>query len=112
MAPPRTPTKPKRREYGTVRRARFFDAYFKKQKRTSLGQICRRKGIKILTSTARTWIRKHEILGSPSIRYIRGSSKQLGRPKKLDVKQLLPILDLSYPSHDLRYPQMAKKEGF
>jgi hypothetical protein len=52
MPPPRTPIKPKRREYSTICRARFVDAYFKKQKCTSLGQICRRNGIEIPTSTA------------------------------------------------------------
>ena len=28
------------------------------------------------------------------------------------MKQLLPILDPNHPSHNLRYTQMAEKEGF
>jgi len=112
MDPPSTPTKPKRHEYDTPRRARFFHTYFSRRKGTSLGSICRRKGIEIPVSTARSWIAKYEKEGSPSIRRTRRHSNRLGRKPALDVKQLEPILDPSHPSHQLQYKQMTQKEGF
>src|ERR1700761_1563051 len=112
MNPPSTPTGPKRREYDTPHRARFFHAYFHKQKRTSLGQICRRKDIGIPTSTARSWLRKYDQIGPSAVRSTRNQSNNFGRPRVLDMKQLEALLSPSHSSHHLNYEGIVKAEDF
>jgi hypothetical protein len=111
MSSPRTPTRPKRQEHDTPRRARFYNAYFKKKKQTSLALIYRQKDIQIPPSTARYWLRQRAELGSPSVRRTRQSSTKPGRPRKLSVNQLEPLLSPSHPSHGLYYDQIIEQEG-
>jgi hypothetical protein len=110
MSPPHTPTGPKRHEYDTIIRARFFNAFGRKQKYTSLGQICCRNDLNIPTSTARTWLRKRDELSSPILGRTRRRSSKLGRPIQASVQRLEPLLSPSHPSHHLYYDQMAEEE--
>ncbi|KAF2433287.1 hypothetical protein EJ08DRAFT_647349, partial [Tothia fuscella] len=89
MAPTTPPSSPKRSEY-SIDKCRFFDAYDRKKSATSLGQICRRRDIDIKPSTARTWLKKREILGYGARRRTRKLSNRLGRKSTFYAEEILP----------------------
>jgi hypothetical protein len=87
IAPSTPPESPQWREYDTIKRSRFFDAFDSKENSTSLGEIARLLEISIPPSTARTWLKKREILGDQARRRTRKTSSKLERKSKvLDLK--------------------------
>ncbi|KAF2415484.1 hypothetical protein EJ08DRAFT_711131 [Tothia fuscella] len=109
MAPTTPPSSPKRTEYTTIDKCRFFDAYDRKKSATSLGQICRRRDIDIKPSTARTWLKKREILGSGARRRTRKLSNRLGRKSTVSESVLDTITDQDNPIHEELYAAQVKK---
>lgn len=108
MSQPTTPNKPKRREYDTVKRARFFDAYDSREKCDSLGQICRKLDFTLPHQTASYWLRQREKQGSPAYRRTRRLSSHLGRSYTTSEKVLDALLDPEDPAHSLRYEGQVK----
>jgi hypothetical protein len=90
IAPTTPPTSPKGREYNTIKRARFFYAYDNKNDIVSLKEIASRPNINIPRSTARTWLKKRDMLRDLTIRRIRRTGNTLGRKSKVST------LDLKY----------------
>jgi hypothetical protein len=103
MPPSTPPTSPKRQEYDTIRRMRFFDAFDRKKKSTSLGSVCRRPQISIPTSTARTWLKKRETLGSPALRRTRKIGSTTGPKPLISAAILATITDQLNPIHTKSY---------
>src|SRR5687767_14981854 len=93
MAPPHTPTKPKRHEFDTPQRARFYHAYDSQKNTKSLASICKQDDVNIKPPTARRWLKEREILGSPANRRTRNRSDKLGRPYTLPESFIDAILD-------------------
>ena len=88
---------PKRQEYDTTRRARFFDAWDAKENDVGVGQICRKLDFNLPPSTARGWLKKRDIQGSLAIRRTRKQSSKLEQPAKVsaaDLKRLTNQQDL------------------
>jgi hypothetical protein len=93
MPPSTPPRKTSRREYDTIKRGRFFNAFDSKAPSTSLGEICRRPEIDIPPSTARIWIRIREILGSPALRRTRRIAAIPGPKPLVSASDLETITD-------------------
>jgi hypothetical protein len=53
MAPSTPPSSPKRHEFDTTKRARFFDAWDSKEKSDSVAYTCRKLDFNLPPSTAR-----------------------------------------------------------
>ena len=69
---PSTPlNSPKRQEYDTTRRARFFHAFDLKGKDVGLAKLCQTLDFKLPLSTARRWIKERDIQGSLAFRRTR-----------------------------------------
>jgi hypothetical protein len=95
---PSTPlNSPKRQEYDTIRRARFFNAWDAKENHISVGQICRKLDFKLPPSTARRWIKERNIQGSPAIRRTRKQSSRLGRKPIVSVADLERLINQQDP---------------
>ena len=111
MPPSTPPTSPKRQEYDTIRRVRFFNAFDRKKKSTSLGLVCRRPKINIPTSTARTWLKKREILGSPALRRTRRTGSRIGPKPLVSAAILETITDQENPIHEKSYEEQVQELG-
>jgi hypothetical protein len=111
MPPSTPPSSPKRQEYNTIRRMRFFDAYDRKPNSASLGSICRQPQIDIPTSTARTWLKKREIIGSPALRRTRRLGSRLGPKPLVSASVLETITDQTNPIHEKHYSEQVKELG-
>ena len=107
---PHTPERElKRREYNTIKKSRFFDAFDHKAKDDSLAQICKRPDINIPPSTARTWLRKREIIGSPAYRRTRKISARLGRKYIVPTAVLDDLLRKDNPLNTKPYETIVKE---
>jgi hypothetical protein len=111
MKPTTPPQSPKRAEYNTITRTRFFDAFDLKLNTESLRQIARRPDINIPPSTARTWLAKREKIGSPARRRTRRRSSILGRKSLVSVSVLETITDQDNPIHEKSYKDQVKELG-
>jgi len=106
---PSTPlNSPKRQEYDTTKRARFFDAWDDKENNVGVGQICRKLDFKLPPSTARRWIKERDIQGSPAIRRTRKQSSRLGRPAKVSAADLEQLTNQQDPIDEEPYEIQAK----
>jgi DDE superfamily endonuclease len=108
MSPPHTPTNPKRREYDTPRRARFYQLYDQSKNRRSFNSICKEKGIQIPPSTGRFWLHQRAKLGSPAKRRTRKLSTRLGQPQRVSSSELQSLLDPKNPLHYQSYDVQAQ----
>ena len=107
---PRTPSpEPNRREYDTIRKCRFYDAFDSRKKSDSLRQICKNPRINIPPSTARRWLRERDILGSKASRRTRKISRRLGRKYKVAEATLAPLLDENNPLNTKPYATQIKE---
>jgi hypothetical protein len=111
MPPSTPPRKTARREYDTIKRGRFFNAFDSKAPSTSLGEICRRPEIDIPPSTARTWIRTREILGSPALRRTRRIAAIPGPKPLVSASDLETITDQENPIHEKSYKDQVEELG-
>jgi hypothetical protein len=106
---PLTPlNSPKRQEYDTTRRARFFDAWDAKENDAGVGQICRKLDFKLPPSTARRWIKERDIQGSPAIRRTRKQASRLGRKSKVSASDLERLTNQQDPIHKEPYEIQAE----
>ena len=85
MAPSTPDRSPARSEFNTIQRTRFYYIYDSKEKDISLGEVCKQLDFKLLPTTARSWIRKRENLGSLALRRTRKLSARLGRARYLHL---------------------------
>ena len=107
---PRTPSpEPKRHEYDTIRKCRFYDAFDSRKKGDSFRQICKHPQINIPPSTARRWLKEREILGSKAFRRTRKISKRLGRDYTVSEATLAPLLDENNPLNTKPYETQIKE---
>jgi hypothetical protein len=107
---PHTPERySKRREYDTIRKTRFYNAFDSKRIDDPLGQIYKRSDINISPSTAKTWLRKREIIGSPAYRKIRKTSKRLGRKYILSTPIFDDLLRHDHPLNCKFYATQVKE---
>jgi hypothetical protein len=75
---PSTPTKPQKpKEYDTVEKGRFFNAYDHRKPNVSLRTIADEYAPSF--STAQRWLDKRTKLGSPALRRTRKLAERLGR---------------------------------
>ena len=106
---PSTPlNSPKRQEYDTTRRARFFHAFDSKEKDVGLARLCQTLDFKLPPSTARRWIKERDIQGSPAFRRTRKQSLRLGRPAKVSAADLKRLTNQQDPIHEEPYEIQAK----
>lgn len=103
---------PKRKEFDTPTKARFYHAFDNKENGVSLAQICKSDGIGISAPSGRRWLKERDELGSKAMRSTRNQSNQLGRPPKLTVNQVQAVGDPHHPSHYRAYPEMIKAEDW
>ena len=107
---PHTPPRsPKRHEYDTIRRSRFYNAFDSKQKGDSLRQICKNPQINIPTSTGRLWLTQREQLGEQAFRRTRKISTRLGRKYRVSEATLAPLLDENNPLNTKPYETQIKE---
>ena len=97
------PRSSERREYDTIHKCRFYNAFDSKQKGDSLRQICKKPDINIPPSTGHRWLTERDILGSKALRRTRKTSKRLGRKYKVSAATLAPLLDESNPLNTKPY---------
>ena len=64
MTIPTTPTKPKRAEFDTIRRTRFYDVYDDTPNIPSFREFCKLPEIDLNESTARKWLKQREEIGA------------------------------------------------
>jgi hypothetical protein len=108
MSPPHTPRKPKRREYDTPRRARFYHLYDRSKNRRSFNSICRETGIEISPSTGCLWLNQRAKLGSPAKRRTRKLFTRLGQLQKVSSSKLQSLLNPENPLHYQSYDVQAR----
>jgi hypothetical protein len=108
MAPSTPKRKTKRREYDTIQRTRFFDAFDSKQIDQGVGAIAHRSDINIPASTARLWLKEREQHGDLARRSRRKTSSILGRKSKVSAADLERITNQADPIHNLHYIKQAK----
>jgi len=102
------PSSPKRQEYDTTKRARFFDAWDAKEDIDGVGQICQKLNFNLPPSTARYWLRQRDIQGSPAFRRTRKQSARLGRKPKVSAADLGRLTNQQDPIHEEPYEVQAK----
>jgi len=106
---PSTPIKQaKRREWSTIRRVRFFDAFDSKEKEQGVSLIADLPTIEIPYSTARLWLRQRDNIGLKALRSTRKTSSILGRRAKVSAADLTRLTDQENPEHELHYTDQAK----
>jgi hypothetical protein len=109
MAPATPKRKTKRREYNTIKRTRFFDAFDSRNPGQGVGQIAKLPKINIPPSTARLWIKERDKLGNLALRSQRNRSSILGRRTKVSEQDLEHLIDQSNPLHEKSYTEQAKE---
>src|ERR1700743_836666 len=102
------PSSPKRQEYDTTKRARFFDAWDAKEDIDGVGQICQKLNFNLPPSTARYWLRQRDLQGSPDFRRTRKQSARLGRKPKVSAADLKRLTNQQDPIHEEPYEIQAK----
>jgi hypothetical protein len=108
MAPSTPPQSPKFHEYDTIKRSRFFDAYDSKENDGSLSKLCKTLDFNLPPSTARTWLKKREILGDQARRRTRKISSRLGRKSKVSASDIDKLTNQEDPIHQEPYENQAK----
>lgn len=108
MAPSTPDRSPARSEFNTIQRTRFYHIYDSKEKDTSLGEVCKQLDFKLLPTTARSWIRKRENLGSLALRRTRKLSARLGRKSKVSASDLQTVTNQQDPIHEEPYERQAQ----
>jgi hypothetical protein len=111
MTNPTTPTKPKRAEYDTIRRTRFFDAYDAAKPILNFTQFCKQRDIALPRNTAQKWLDQRKQLGRDAYRRPRHRSKAFGRPCTLNENDVQSLLDQNHPLHDKDYEQQGEELG-
>jgi hypothetical protein len=106
-----TPTKPKRREYSTIERTHFFDAYDEAIPITNFLKFCKQPNINVPHNTANKWLRQRRQIGQEAYRRTRNQSKKLGGPRLLNENDVHSLLDRKNPLHDLHYSKQATELG-
>lgn len=89
MAPTMPQKSRKRREFDTIKKFRFYNAFDTKSTDASLRQIAKLPEIKVPDSTCRRWFKERESLGKEALRLSRKRSSTLAR------KLLVAIVDLT-----------------
>lgn len=87
MAPSTPDNSPKRSEFDTIPRTRFYHIYDCKQKDASLGAVCDQLDFHLLPTTARSW---------------------LGRKSKVSAADLKKITNQDDPIHNKPYEQQVQ----
>jgi hypothetical protein len=103
MATTTPPTSPKRHEYDTIKRTRFFNAFDSKENGQGVGSIAKLPDIDIPPSTARLWLKQRDILGDAAFRSQRKTSSRLGRKSKVSESDVDRLLNQEDPIHELHY---------
>ncbi|KAF2420199.1 hypothetical protein EJ08DRAFT_683420 [Tothia fuscella] len=111
MAPSTPDNKPKRREYNTIERSRFFDAFNNAPPGTTAGEICHMPQINMPPSTGRTLLKMREKIGSPARRRTRKRSSRLGRKSEVTAAVLSYITDQNHPIHEKPYQEQVQELG-
>jgi len=107
---PHTPPRAiKRKEYDTLKKTRFFSAFDNKKSEDSLAGICKQPDINLPPSTARTWLRKRQLIGSPAFRRTRKLSSRLGRRFTVSESTLDELLDENNPLNDKPYTTQVQQ---
>lgn len=86
---------PKRKEFSTRRKVRFYDAYDDREPIESFNHLCARHRIQIPPSTGRLWLRQRDEFGDEAYHRLRKTSKELGRKFDVCEADLDYILDRS-----------------
>ncbi len=81
------------REFDTIQRSRFFDAFDSRQNDTGIARICKTLDFDLPPSTARYWVKQRDSLGSIATRRTRKLSSRLGRPTKISAEGLVKLTD-------------------
>lgn len=107
---PTTPQRPsKRKEWDTVTRVRFFEAFDTMDPNDSLNSVANRPEINVPPATARRWLKQRDTLGSPALRRTRRRSSILGRNSTVTESVLETITDQSNPIHEDSYQDQVNK---
>ncbi|KAG9244089.1 hypothetical protein BJ878DRAFT_86711 [Calycina marina] len=109
MATPTTPKSPKRSEYDTIKLARFFDAFGSKENDTSIGQIHQSLDFTLPPGTARGWLSKRDLLGSPAFRDSRKLASRLGRKTKVSASDIAKVRNSNDPLHEQPHQNNPKR---
>jgi hypothetical protein len=99
---------PKRQEYDTTKRARFFNAFDSKENDVGLAKVCKTLDFKLPPSTARRWIKERDIQRSPAIRRTRKQASRLGRKSKVSASDIDKLTNQEDPIHKEPYEIQAK----
>ena len=102
---------PKKQEFDTPTKNRFYNAFDNRQKGESLTKICKQPDINISHQVGSYWLKQREQLGSLSKRRTRKLSSRLGRPNAIENSKLKSLLDPSNPSHNLSYAAQVEAEN-
>jgi hypothetical protein len=109
MEPTTPPKSPKRAEYNTITRTRFFDTFDNKESTTSLRQITLQPDINVPPSTARRWLSLREKIGSPAHRQTRKRLSILGRKSLVSASVLETVTNQDDPIHNKSYEDQVKE---
>jgi hypothetical protein len=108
MAPSTPPTSPKRGEFNTIQRARFFNAFDSKENDAGLARVCKTLDFHLPPSTARRWLKERDIQGSPALRRTRKQSFRLGRKSKVSASDIIKLTNQQDPIHEEPYEIQAQ----
>ena len=109
MTPSTPPTTSKRREYDTITRTRFFDAFDSREEGVGVGTITRLPEIEIPPSTGRLWLKQREQIGSQASRRTRRRSSRLGRKPIVSASILDTITNQEDPIHEKSYEEQVEE---
>jgi len=107
--PKKRDSKTPRREWDTIKRNRFFDAFDSAPKGATPGEIAHLPGINIPSSTARGWLSKREQIGQAAIRRTRRTSSILGRNSLVSAADLAQITNQNNLIHEMGYRDQVEK---
>jgi hypothetical protein len=99
---------PKRGEYDTIKRSRFFNAFDSKENNVGVAGLCKTLDFNLPPSTARRWLKERDSLGSPGLRRTRKLAARLGRKSKVSEADLEKVTNQEDPLHEEPYSEQAK----
>jgi hypothetical protein len=99
---------PKRQEFDTTKRARFFNAFDSKENDVGLPKLCKTLDYNLPPSTARYWLKQRDIQGSPAIRRTRKQASRLGRKSKVSASDINKLINQEDPIQKEPYENQAK----
>jgi hypothetical protein len=79
---------PKRGEFDTIKRSRFFDAFNSKENNVGVGGVCKSLNFNLPPSTARRWLKERDLLRSLGLRRTRKLIRRLRRKSKVSIANL------------------------